>query len=320
MYDLNVCLPDITSDGNSLSEKFTQLKNYLFELNEALAVALSREDVRELTSRFDEAKAQSDSQAAFVKKLKEKSFARFVELKNDIIRTAADIEREYTSAITESESEILSTVSSQYTAQSDFGTFKSNAETRLALHDDAILLNAENTEAVETELETFRQDVNAEFAVQADSVTSRIESTFSSKNDLAELEERLSSTVTQTVNSVTENFSNSLALVSDDLSTLGGSVSDYVSDLDVYIRRGELESGVYGIEIGRNDSNIKARFTNDRLSFRQADVEVAYISGTNLYITRAEVLDYLRLGNSTDGYFVFDVTENGLEVRWNSGN
>ncbi len=320
MYDLNVNVPDITSDGNSLNEKFTQLKNYLFELNEALAVALSREDVRELTSRFDEAKAQSDSQAAFVKKLKEKSFARFVELKNDIIRTATDIEREYTSAITESESEILSTVSSQYTAQSDFGAFKSSAETRLALHDDAILLNAENTDAVETELETFRQNVNAEFAVQADSVTSRIESAFSSKNDLAELEERLSSTVTQTVNSVTENFNTSLALISEDLSTLGGSVSDYVSELDVYIRRGELESGVYGIEIGRNDSNIKARFTNDRLSFRQGDVEVAYISGTNLYITRAEVLDYLRLGNSTDGYFVFDVTENGLEVRWNSGN
>ena len=320
MYDLNVSLPDITSQGSTLEEKFTQLKNYLFELNESLAVALTREDVRELTARFDEAKEQSDSQAEFVKKLKEKSFSRFVELKNDIIRTAADIELEYTSAITESEREILSTVSSQYTAQSDFGAFKSNAETRLALHDDAILLNAENTEAVETELETFRQNVNAEFAVQADSVTSRIESLFSSKNDLAELEERMSSTVTQTVSGVTENFNNSLALVADDLSTLGGSVSDYVSQLDVYIRRGELESGVYGIEIGRSDSGIKARFTNDRLSFRQGDVEVAYISGTNLYITRAEVLDYLRLGNSTDGYFVFDVTENGLEVRWNSGN
>ena len=320
MYDLNVNVPDITSGGNSLDEKFTQLKSYLFELNEALAVALSREDVRELTSRFDEAKAQSDSQAAFVKKLKEKSFARFVELKNDIIRTATDIEREYTSAITESEREILSTVSSQYTAQSDFGAFKSAAETRLTLHDDAILLNADNTEALETELETFRQDVNAEFAVQADSITSRIESAFSSKNDLAELEERMSSTVTQTAGSVTENFNSSLALIVDDLSTLGGTVSDYVSELDVYIRRGELESGVYGIEIGRSDSNIKARFTNDRLSFRQGDVEVAYISGTNLYITRAEVLDYLRLGNSTDGYFMFDVTENGLEVRWNSGN
>ncbi len=320
MYDLNVNVPDITSDGSSLDEKFAQLKNYLFQLNEALAVALSHEDVRELVVRVEKSEEESESQADFVKKLKEKSFARFIELKNDIIRTATDIEREYTSAITETETEILSTVASHYTALSEYGEFKSNAETRLALHDDSILLNAENTEAVETELEAFRQDMNSELAVQADSITSRIERSFSSKNDVLELEERLSSVVTQTVSGVTENYNSSLALVADDLSTLGGRVNEYVSDLNVYIRHGELENGVYGIEIGRSDSNIKARFTNERLSFRQGNVEVAYISGTNLYITRAEVLDYLRLGNSTDGYFMFDVTGNGLEVRWNSGN
>lgn len=320
MYDLNVNVPDITSDGNSLDEKFAQLKNYLFQLNEALSVALSREDVHELVVRVEKSEEESESQADFVKKLKEKSFARFIELKNDIIRTATDIEREYTSAITETETEILSTVASRYTALSEFGEFKSNAETRLALHDDAILLNADNTEAVETELETFRQDMNSELAVQADSITSRIERSFSSKNDVSELEERLSSAITQTVSGITENYNSSLALVADDLSTLGGRVNEYVSDLNVYIRRGELENGVYGIEIGRSDSNIKARFTNERLSFRQGNVEVAYISGTNLYITRAEVLDYLRLGNSTDGYFMFDVTGNGLEVRWSNGN
>jgi hypothetical protein len=93
-----------------------------------------------------------------------------------------------------------------------------------------------------------------------------------------------------------------------------------VSDLDVYIRRGELEENVYGIEIGRSDSNIKARFTNDRLSFYQGASEVAYISGSSLYITNADVLDYLRIGNSSQGYFLFDTTSNGLEVRWIDGN
>ena len=76
----------------------------------------------------------------------------------------------------------------------------------------------------------------------------------------------------------------------------------------------------YGIEIGRSDSNIKARFTNDRLSFYQGLAEVAYISGSNLYITRTQVLDYLKLGNAAEGFFIFDVTENGLEVTWTNGN
>jgi hypothetical protein len=88
----------------------------------------------------------------------------------------------------------------------------------------------------------------------------------------------------------------------------------------VFIRRGELESGVYGIEIGRSDSPVRARFTNDRLSFYQGKSEVAYISGSSLYITNADVLDFLRIGNSLDGYFLFDTTSNGLEVRWIDGD
>ena len=68
-----------------------------------------------------------------------------------------------------------------------------------------------------------------------------------------------------------------------------------------------------------SDSNIKARFTNDRLSFYQGASEVAYISGSSLYITNADVLDYLRIGNSSQGYFLFDTTSNGLEVRWIDG-
>ena len=33
-----------------------------------------------------------------------------------------------------------------------------------------------------------------------------------------------------------------------------------------------------------------------------------------------EIIDYLKIGNATDGYFTFDVSENGLEVMWSGGN
>ena len=147
-----------------------------------------------------------------------------------------------------------------------------------------------------------------------------MESQYYSKTDGVELENRISSQITQTEKNITENFSEDIALLSQDISSVGGVVSELVSDLDVYIRRGELEENVYGIEIGRSDSNIKARFTNDRLSFYQGASEVAYISGSSLYITNADVLDYLRIGNSSQGYFLFDTTSNGLEVRWIDGN
>lgn len=118
---------------------------------------------------------------------------------------------------------------------------------------------------------------------------------------------------------MTESFNSKISTVEEDISTLGGTVSELVYSLDAYIRRGELETGVYGIEIGRSDSNIKARFTNEKLSFIQGSTEVAYISENNLYILRAEIIDYLKLGDSANGYFIFDVTNNGLEVRWLNG-
>ena len=101
---------------------------------------------------------------------------------------------------------------------------------------------------------------------------------------------------------------------------MSGGISEIVSSLDVYIRRGELEDGVFGVEIGRSDSTVKARFTNDKLSFFQGIVEVAYVSGSTLYITNAQILDYMKIGNPSDGYFLFDTTDNGLEVHWINGS
>lgn len=143
---------------------------------------------------------------------------------------------------------------------------------------------------------------------------------FTKKSEFDEFASTVSSQVTQTSNNINEVFSEKIAVLENDVSTLGGSVSELVYSLDAYIKRGELESGIYGIEIGRSDSNIKARFTNEKLSFMQGNAEVAYISENNLYILRAEIIDYLKIGDSSNGYFVFDVTENGLEVNWSYGS
>lgn len=119
---------------------------------------------------------------------------------------------------------------------------------------------------------------------------------------------------------VETTLSESLTNINEDLSSVGSEVRELASSLDIYIRTGELEEGVYGVEIGRIDSNIKARFTGNRLSFFHGLSEVAYISGGNIYIKRAEILDFLKIGNQTDGYFTFNASENGLEVIWSDGS
>lgn len=320
MYDLNLSVPNLTSPKYSSDNRFLLLKNYLYELNEALSYALGDKSQTEIQNIKKEIEAEKSGENENIIRLKNESKKRFEELKNQIIRTAEEIEMDYSTAISESEREILQSAQGQFATKTELGEYKNQVDTELSQTAETISANARATEEISTDLEEYKKTNNANFSVQAEEILSQVENIYSAKTDLSDLEERVSSQISQTASGITEVFSESLSAFSEDLSSVGGEVKELISSLDVYIRRGLLEEGVYGIEIGRSDSKIKARFTNDRLSFYQGLSEVAYISGSNLYITRAEILDYLKIGNNTDGYFSFDVSENGLEVMWSNGD
>ncbi len=316
MYDLNLSVPDLTSQRYTDENKFRLLKNYLYELNEALAIAMSNgvSETKVLVSEL-KASAPKDRKGEIIS-LKNQSLKRFAELKEQIFRTADEIETEYKAEISKTQNEIESSVEALYVTKSEYGEYKNDMNTQISQTSTQIQLAADNTEEVKKDLETFKKTAHSEIKASSNQIISQVESTFETKKEADMLESRLSSQIIQTENSITDIFSNKISGISDEINAVGESVSEFQSELDVYIRRGELEDGVYGIEIGRSDSHIKARFTNERLSFFQGSVEVAYISGSSLYITNADILDYLRIGNKTQGYFLFDTTSNGLEVRW----
>ena len=81
-----------------------------------------------------------------------------------------------------------------------------------------------------------------------------------------------------------------------------------VEDLSGYIRTGVLEGGVIGVEIGdltSPASPFKVRLTGQRLSFICGEDEVAYMSDSALYVTKANITGKLTLGayeiDTTDG-------------------
>lgn len=296
------------------------MKNYLYELNEVLSYALGNIDYQNLTENIKINFEEKEKNENKYKELKKDALEKFNELKNKIIITADEVFQECNTAIEESEKEILLKADSKFLAQSEFGEYKNEAGTLISENAEAIILNANNIETVNTDLEAYKLSNNSELSIQSNAIISQVENMFAKKSEFDEFASTVSSQVTQTSNNINEVFSEKIAVLENDVSTLGGSVSELVYSLDAYIKRGELESGIYGIEIGRSDSNIKARFTNEKLSFMQGNAEVAYISENNLYILRAEIIDYLKIGNSSNGYFIFDVTENGLEVNWSYGS
>lgn len=319
MYDLNLTVPNLTSDKYSDDNKFMLLKNYLYELNEALAQALDDKTATELQAFTKSVNEKDKSNSEKIIALKNQSIKRFDALKQDILRTADEIEKEYTTKLEQTKEEIKLEAKGEFVAQSQFGEYKNETASQYKQMSEAIQSNVTKTEELSTSVEDYKRTTDSKITQQAESITSQISETYATKNEVNGLEDRVESKIVQTSTNITDNFNKSFTYLSDDISTVGGNVKEFISELDVYIRRGELEPDIYGIEIGRSDSLIKARFTNDRLSFYQGTSEVAYISQNNLYITRAEVLDYLKIGNTSQGFFIFDSTENGLEVKWSYG-
>lgn len=340
MYDLNLIVPDITSAKYSQDNKFLLLKHYLYELNEVLSFALSDKSYGEIHQLQKDIEESGKKQSVGVKQLQAQSAKRFNQLKEQIISTADEIEKSYKSAINESESQLMQSVSGEFVAKSEFGDYKNTVQTEFDQQAESISLNAQSVEQVQTDLaeveagqqelrqdmaaaahnlEEYKKTARSELSLQSDAIISQVESVYATKNDAEQLEARVDSRIVQSSTDITESFNQRITQTSESIGEVQASLSQYVSDLEVYIRRGELAEGVYGIEIGRTDSNIKARFTNERLSFYRGTAEIAYVSGNSLYITDAHVLDYLKIGNSEQGYFMFDSTDNGLEVRWING-
>lgn len=301
------------------------IRGYLHQLDETLKTVLlglsgNVGEVKTVLAQNNETSKESNKNVyAVAVKIRDEQKSKFDELKSDIIRTADDVIQESKTYTDTRENGIISAVEETYLAKSDFGAYENETSSTLTILNDNITATSKTIEDLNTEYQEYKTEAGSAIALMPNSIISQVAESFISKNELdgESLEEFVSSKATQTASGVTEEFQKKIDAVSDEIAQINDGISSYIDDTTAYIRRGELENDVYGIEIGRSDSNIKTRFLNDRISFYQGEIEVAYISDNNLYITRAEVLDYMRIGNSNDGHFVFDVSQNGLELRWN---
>lgn len=119
-------------------------------------------------------------------------------------------------------------------------------------------------------------------------------------SELEKITENISTTITQTASDITVDFNNEITKVTNDIN---GSISSEFTELKSYIRyymETNEESAYYGqpiIELGAQNSDIVCKITNDRFSFTQDGIEVAYISENQLFITNASILNELNIGN-----------------------
>lgn len=68
-----------------------------------------------------------------------------------------------------------------------------------------------------------------------------------------------------------------------------------------------------GLTLGKEDSPFKAVLGNEKLSFKQSGVEVAFIQYNRLYISVAEIMDMLTIGKPETGFTDIKTTKYGTK-------
>lgn len=168
----------------------------------------------------------------------------------------------------------------------------------------AVVESVEETqEYVNGVVEQVREENSAALEISKDEILNTVSQVYATQTETEALRQEVSSQMAQTAEQVEIRF------------TQAQEATQQVAD-DLEADRNERETYIRftadGMELGKSDSALIARLTNDRLSFLENGREVAYVSNNKLYITQAEILDNIHLGS-----FAFVPRENGnLSLVW----
>lgn len=110
---------------------------------------------------------------------------------------------------------------------------------------------------------------------------------YSKTTDLETLRESVSSQLEILSNQIELRFSQT----TDQITNVSGDLQDLHTEVNQYFR-----FTADGLVIGEEGNQITLRVDNDRISFLDGGLEVAYISNKQLYITDAHFLNSLRIG------------------------
>ena len=154
-----------------------------------------------------------------------------------------------------------------------------------------IVASASRCSAVEVKLE----------AGQA-ALLSTVSEQYAAKTETAALERTLRSALEQTAEHLTLRFDEANAYTLE----VDGKLAQLIGQLQTYIR-----FGTEGIELGELGSPFTSLLGNEKLSFMQSGVEIAYISNHKMYITRAQVADSLTVAARRAAIMIFRPNSNG---------
>jgi phage minor structural protein len=115
-------------------------------------------------------------------------------------------------------------------------------------------------------------------------------------------------------NSLIQRYQADLQTTAQDLTLTFSGVRTSLDELseDMAAFKTTFQFSAEGMEIGRAESPFKLKLTNDKMSFMDSGVEIAYFSTQKMYITEAEILNSIKVGN----HLIEKYDDTTTLVRW----
>ena len=177
-----------------------------------------------------------------------------------------------------------STASSWSQAQEDMGSALLDAETMI------------------------NDNIDKSIADSQENIMQNVSEIYTQKEEFKSLSQTVSSNFTQTNNNIEVQFNTAQNYTKE----VDGKLQEFQNTIGTHIR-----FSTNGIDLGKTNSPFTATLDNTKLSFKQDNEEVAYISNNKMYITNAEIQETLRVGKESLGFFTWIQGPGGnLSLKW----
>jgi len=182
--------------------------------------------------------------------------------------------------------DLLNPANNKISMGSDYGTFTQNNLKGIS----EIVGSQVSAEMSETRAGVFNQieSLRTAIALLPDSIKSTVEAEFITQEDFITTIKELQTTLTQTNNQFIFEFNQLLQKITN----IGDGTENEFIEIKKYIR---FDNG--DIVLGEQGNPNEMRIKNDRISFLQSGAEIAYLNNNRLYITNAQILTQLNIGN-----------------------
>lgn len=152
----------------------------------------------------------------------------------------------------------------------------------------SVRISSDLEEKVRQSLTETETKLSAQISATAESITSTVMEEVYLKDDTDALITSVTNQITQTAEDVEIRFTE----FSQDIEAVASGADAQFEEISKYIR---FVDG--NIVLGEEGNTLTLRIENDRISFLDSGIEVAYFSNSKLYVTDGEFLHSLQLGN-----------------------